>query len=185
MCETRRELEGASYYFVFTKFDAAAAGAFVSLTQELNAALSCDRLFVAPWTIACQTALSREFSRQEYWSRLPFPTPGNFSDPGIEPRSLECPVLANSLPLATWETCCTDVLPNIIQKRIKNKLLNQNLSVEQQFSQNKTNLVPQNCMHIANFIPRVPASCTMKIKVSLSWKKSDEGTKILLFMFPQ
>ena len=47
------------------------------------------------------------------------------------------------------------------------------------------NLIPENCMHIANFIPRVPESCTMKIKVSLSWKKSDEETKIILFMFPQ
>ena len=40
-----------------------------------------------PWTIARQAPLSMEFSRQEYWSGLPFPSPGDLLDPGIEPRS--------------------------------------------------------------------------------------------------
>jgi len=42
---------------------------------------------VPPWAIACQSPLSMGFSRQEYWSGLPFPSPGDLSDPGIEPRS--------------------------------------------------------------------------------------------------
>ena len=42
---------------------------------------------VTPWTIACQAPLSMEFSRQEYWGGLPFPTPGNLPDPRIEPTS--------------------------------------------------------------------------------------------------
>ena len=42
---------------------------------------------VAPWTVACQAPPSMEFSRQEYWSGLPFPSPGNLPDPGIEPGS--------------------------------------------------------------------------------------------------
>ena len=42
----------------------------------------------APRTVACQTPLSMEFSRQERWSRLSFPTPGDCPDPGIEPTSL-------------------------------------------------------------------------------------------------
>ena len=42
---------------------------------------------VTPWTVACQDPLSMEFSRQEYWSGLPFPPPGDLPDPGIEPRS--------------------------------------------------------------------------------------------------
>ena len=51
---------------------------------------------VAPWTVAHQASLSMGFSRQEYWSGLPFPSPENLSDPGIEPRS---PALqADSLP---------------------------------------------------------------------------------------
>ena len=42
---------------------------------------------VTPWTIACQGPLSMGFSRQEYWSELPFPFPGDLPDPGIEPES--------------------------------------------------------------------------------------------------
>ena len=48
--------------------------------------LSCVRL-CDPWTVAYQTPPSMEFSRQEYWSGLPFPSPGDLSDPGIKPRS--------------------------------------------------------------------------------------------------
>ena len=40
---------------------------------------------VIPWTVGCQAPLSTEFSRQEYWSGLPFPSPGDLPDPGIEP----------------------------------------------------------------------------------------------------
>ena len=49
--------------------------------------LSCVRLFVTPWTVACQVPLSMGFSRQENWSGLPFPSPGDLSDPGMEPMS--------------------------------------------------------------------------------------------------
>ena len=49
--------------------------------------LSCVRLFATPWTLAHQAPASMGFSRQEYWSGLPFPSPGNLPDPGIEPRS--------------------------------------------------------------------------------------------------
>ena len=44
-------------------------------------------LFATPWTKACQIPLSIEFSRQEYLSGLPFPSPGNLPNSGIEPRS--------------------------------------------------------------------------------------------------
>ena len=50
--------------------------------------LSCVRLFVTPWTVAYQAPPSMGFSRQEYWSRLPFLSPGDLPNPGIEPR---CP----------------------------------------------------------------------------------------------
>ena len=42
---------------------------------------------MTPWTVACQAPLSMGFSRQEYWSGLPFPSPGDLSNPGIEPKS--------------------------------------------------------------------------------------------------
>ena len=57
---------------------------------------SCAQFFETPWTVACQAPLSIEFSRQEYWSGLPFPTPGDLPHPGIEPGALE----ADSLPLS-------------------------------------------------------------------------------------
>ena len=47
--------------------------------------LSCVRLFATPLAVAYQAPLSMEFSRQEYWSGLPFPSPGDLPDPGIEP----------------------------------------------------------------------------------------------------
>ena len=63
-------------------------------------AQSCPTL-VTPWTIAHQASLSIGFSRPEYWSGLPFPTPGNLPDPGIEPISPVSPALqADSLSLA-------------------------------------------------------------------------------------
>ena len=49
--------------------------------------LSRVQLFVTPWTVAWQAPLSMEFSRQEYWSGLLFPSPGDLPDPGIELRS--------------------------------------------------------------------------------------------------
>ena len=50
--------------------------------------LICVRLFAAPWTGAHQAPPSMELSRQEYWSGLPFPSPGDLPDPGIKPGSL-------------------------------------------------------------------------------------------------
>ena len=49
--------------------------------------LSRVQLFVTPWTVAHQAPLSMGFSRQEYWSGLPFPSPGDLPNPGIEPGS--------------------------------------------------------------------------------------------------
>ena len=49
--------------------------------------LSCILLFVTPCTLAHQAPLSMGFPRQEYWSGLPYPTPGDLHDPGIEPAS--------------------------------------------------------------------------------------------------
>ena len=67
--------------------------------------LSCVWLFVTPFTVAWQAPLSMGFSRQEYWSRLPFSSPGDLSDPGIEPKSLASPALAGWIlyHYITWE----------------------------------------------------------------------------------
>ena len=67
--------------------------------------LRCVPLFVTPWTIAWQVPLSMEFFRQEYWSGLPFPTPVDLPDPGMDTESLASPVLADdSLPPRHLET---------------------------------------------------------------------------------
>ena len=53
------------------------------------------RLFAMLWTVAHQAPLSIGFSRQEFWSGLPFPSPEDLPDPGIEPASLMSPALAD------------------------------------------------------------------------------------------
>ena len=59
------------------------------------------QLFATPWTVPHQAPLSMQFSRQEYWSRLPFPSPGDFPDPGVSPMSPASPALqADSLLLS-------------------------------------------------------------------------------------
>ena len=57
---------------------------------------SCVRLFVTPWTVAHQAPLSMGFSRQEKWSDLPFPAPGDLSNLRIELASFMSPALAGS-----------------------------------------------------------------------------------------
>ena len=57
--------------------------------------------FVILWTVALQAPLSVEFSRQEYWSSLPFPPPGNLPDPGMETVSCIGRWILNHY--ATWE----------------------------------------------------------------------------------
>ena len=71
-----------------------------AISQALNAAMSLStfekkkvkslsrvRLFATPWTVAYEAPPSMGFSSQEYWSRLPFPSPGDLPNPGIEPGS--------------------------------------------------------------------------------------------------
>ena len=79
-------------------------------TISLHACVLCQfshvRLFATLWTAACQAPLSEGFSRQEYWSELPCPPPGELPDPGFEPVSPGAPALAGRFFTiwATWET---------------------------------------------------------------------------------
>ena len=74
--------------------------------------LSCVWLFVTPWTIAYQASPSMGFSRQEHWSGLPFPPPGDLPDSGIEPRT---PALQTDTFTiwATREVCCDETSEKI------------------------------------------------------------------------
>ena len=67
--------------------------------------LSRVRLFATPWGAAHQGPLSMGFSRQEYWSGLPFPSPGYLPNPGIKPTSLVSPSLTGGFftTRVTWE----------------------------------------------------------------------------------
>ena len=84
--------------------------------------LSHVRLFATPWTVPRQAPLSMGFSRQEYWSGLPFPSPGDLPDPGIKPVSLVSPALAGRF-LTTRATGEPNIMKMIWCKESENKLL--------------------------------------------------------------
>ena len=68
-------------------------GFCVLVIWVLSCSVVSDSLW-PPWTVACQASLSMGFSRQEYWSGLPFPSLGDLPHPGIKPTSPESPALA-------------------------------------------------------------------------------------------
>ena len=72
-------------------------------------------LLATLWTIACQAPLSMRFSKQEYWSALPFPSAGDILDPGIEPASLMSPELAGRF-FMTSTTCEALILDRLSWK---------------------------------------------------------------------
>ena len=74
-------------------------------TRELSRSVMSDSL----WPHGLQAPLSIEFSRQEYWSGLPFPTPGDLPNPGIEPVSPAFPALAGRF-LTPCMVCCKRIL---------------------------------------------------------------------------
>ena len=83
-------------------------GFFVSpfLISQVLSHFSCIQLFGTLWTVNRQAPLSMGFSRQEYWSGLPFLSPRDLPDPGIEPASLMSLALVGQFftAMATWET---------------------------------------------------------------------------------
>ena len=64
--------------------------------------LSCVQLFVTPWTVSHQAPLSMEFSRQEDWSGLPFPSPGDLPDPATELLSPASPAFTGRYVIAEY-----------------------------------------------------------------------------------
>ena len=69
---------------------------FCSLTGVSSGPYKLSEVAQTPWTVACQAPQPMGFSRQEYWSGLLFPSPGDLPDPGIEPGSPS--LQADSLP---------------------------------------------------------------------------------------
>ena len=82
--------------------------------------LCCVQLFVTLWTVAHQAPLFMRFLRQEYWSGLPFPPPGDLPKPGLEPTSPVTPILAGRLMWVFLFVCfLTTELPDKTQRRYR------------------------------------------------------------------
>ena len=87
-CDSRRGVW--SFCTILTGGWVGQSDTFGSTNESLKVkvkSLSRVRLFATPWTVAHQAPPSMGFSRQEYWSGLPFPSPGDLPNPGIKPRS--------------------------------------------------------------------------------------------------
>ena len=114
------------------------------MTESQN--VSCVRLFVTPWTVAGQAPLSMGFSRQEYWSGLPFTSPGDLPDLGTEPRSpaLQADSLPSELPGKPYCIYKNTSLYHISLSRDRYRLNNAqvNLTHSQNTLRNEMCLVP-------------------------------------------
>ena len=98
---------------------------FQQISAYVLSGFSHVRLFSTLWTIARQAPLSMGFSRQEYWSGLPFPSPGDLPDPGIEHMSLTFPALTGSFftTSATWEALSFCYLLPKAQKQVHHSVV--------------------------------------------------------------
>ena len=84
------------YVYVYIYYICVCVYVYMYIYIYIVKLLSHVCLLVTPWTVAHQAPPSMEFSRQEYWSGLPFPSPGDLPDPGVKPGS---PALqADALP---------------------------------------------------------------------------------------
>ena len=85
--------------------------------REQMKLLSCVQLIVITWTVAYQASPSMGFSRQEYWSGLPFPCPGDLPNPGIEHRSptLQADALPSEPPGNVFTTRFTNILDLLLR----------------------------------------------------------------------
>ena len=86
-------------------YESESASCLVVSDSLLPYGLSHVWLFATLWTVACQAPLSMGVSKQEYWSGLPFSSPGDLPNPGIKPISLMSPELADGFftTIPTWE----------------------------------------------------------------------------------
>ena len=119
MCQKTPTCETASIRLFFLPARCARRQTQVRLPGLVSVSRSVVSNFVTPWTTARQASLSMEFSRNKYWSGLPFPSPGDLPDPGIK----------SGLP-----TLQADALPseppgksNVLRKHLLIKCLNINL----------------------------------------------------------
>ena len=99
--------------------------------------LSCVGLFATPWTVARQAPLSMRFSRQEYWRRLPFSSPGDLPNPGIEPEpkpKAKYPVSPAGRVSLAFNKCCFFVVVVIVLVQTRSSDYTQKLKSERTFN---------------------------------------------------
>ena len=97
------------------------------INQKVKAkSLSHVQLFAAPWTVAHQAPPSMGFSGQEHWSGLPFPSPGDLPDPGIEPRSpaLQADALTSEPPGKPLQQGAVDKMVDLWNSFVETLTLN-------------------------------------------------------------
>ena len=101
---------------------------------EVFYSFSYVQLFATPWTAVYWAPLSMEFSRQEYWSGLPFPSPGDLPDPGIKPGSpaLQADALP-SKPQGKPQMSWNDVFNENSQFSVTNWPMNHNMKPHQMY----------------------------------------------------
>ena len=115
---------------------------------------------MTPWTVARQASLSKGFSRSEYWSGLPFPSPGDLPNPGIDPRS---PTLkADSLPSKPSGK------PYILEEETKNKQVNKQINNICDVIKKKINTGKLERMVKEDLFDEVTLSSTGRIKKELA-----------------
>ena len=78
-------------WFLTAVVSSAQTGSPECMNERMHVCSVVSNSFATPWTVAHQAPLSKGFPKQEYWSGLPFPTPGDLTTPGTEPMSLASP----------------------------------------------------------------------------------------------
>ena len=123
---------------------------------------------MTPWTVTCQAPLSMGFSRQEYWSGLPFPSPGDLPNSGIEPRSSILQV--DSLPTELHCTCPFPI--QLIWETYQVNIQNVSVSPLPWYSSVQFSSVSQSCPTLCNPMDRsLPGSSILGISQAriLEW----------------
>ena len=117
MCFFTRTL-GSSWFFIRELAEQKLKKKKKFLDSHMLSLLCRVRLFVTPWTIARQAPPSIGFSRQEYWSGLPFPPPGDLPNPGIEPGCLLCLLYCRRIVYPLSHERNGDIYFNLIFKTV-------------------------------------------------------------------
>ena len=128
----------------------------VNITCLLNG-FSGAWLFATMWIVACQAPLSTGFSRQEYWSGLPYPPPGDFSNLGIKPVSPALQV--DSLPLSHRGSPTVNITGIYLHANTKDKWPFRPVSSDEQWKKGSWEASAGQAVRLLNLLFRAPSPC--------------------------